>query len=142
MRFSVRTLQVPTRWGMGAFSPGQTWTPTAATNGQNQVSGAPGTVRIPSPRPAALNDEELGGPYNQPSSVAPDWFLPSIYTGHANSTLHFPGRVFGDNVLPHPVPNQGRSAIQTQHRFRIGGRTATSAMRPFTQWPVYSGGTN
>lgn len=142
MRFSVRTLQVPTRWGAGAFSPALTMGGAPATNGQNIISGAPGTIRVASPPPAALRDGELGGPLNQPSSVAPDWILPSIYTFHANRSVHFPGRLFGDNVLPVPVPNVGRSSLQTQHRVRLGGRTATASLRPFTQWPTYNGRPN
>lgn len=141
MRFQIRTLQVPTKWGMGAFLPTLTFGGAPATNGQNVVDGAPGTVRIPSPAPPALSDGELGGPFNQPSSVAPDWFLPSIYTARVNSTLHFPGRVFGDSVMPVPVPNIGRTALQTQYKVRVGGRTTTPSFRPFTQWPTYGGGT-
>lgn len=139
MRIAVRTLQTPSKWGMGAFLPTLTFGGAPATNGQNQISGAPGTVRIPSPRPAAMDDSALGGPYNQPSSVAPDWFLPALYTFHANNTVKFPGRTFGDNVLPVPVPNVGRTAMQTQHRVRLGGRTATTNLRPWTQWPTYGG---
>ena len=141
MRWAIRTLQAPLK-GSAAFAPGPIIGGAPATNGQNQVYGAPGTVAIPSPRPAALNDGELGGSFNQPSGVAPDVFYPSIYTGIPNSTLHFPGRVFGDSVIPAPAVNQGRSALQTQHRVRIGGRTATQAVRPFTQWPTYKGGSN
>jgi hypothetical protein len=139
VRFSVRTLQVPTKWGMGAFLPTLTFGGAPATNGQNKISGAPGTVRVYSPRPAALSDGELGGPLNQPSAVAPNWFLPSIYTFHANPSVHFPGRLMGDNVLPVPVPNVARTALQSQHRVRVGGRTTTAALRPFTQWPTYNG---
>jgi len=138
MRIQVRTLQVPRR-GAGAFLPGLTRTPTAATNGQNQVFGAPGTMAVPSPRPAAMNDGELGGPFNQPSSVAPDVFYPSIYYAIMNPTLHFPGKIQSDNVVPVPAVAQGRSALQTQYKTRVGGRTAVAAFRPFTQWPTYAG---
>lgn len=139
MRVAYRTLQVPTKWGMGAFMPGLTRGGAPVSNGQNIIDGAPGTVPIPSPRPAALNDGELGGPYNQPSAVAPDVFYPALYTFRANPSVHFPGKLFGDSVVPVPAINLGRTALQTQHRFRLGGRTATDAMRPFTQWPVYGG---
>ena len=139
MRIAIRTLQTPTKWGAGAFLPTLTFGGAPATNGQNVISGAPGTIRIASPRPAAMDDGELGGPYNQPSSVAPDWFLPSLYTFHANNTVKFPGRTFGDNVLPVPVPNVGRTAIQSQHKVRLGGHTATTNLRPWTQWPTYCG---
>ena len=137
MRVQTRTLQVP-RCGAGAFSPGLTSGGAPATNGQNKISGAPGTVQIPSPSPAALDDSELGGPYNQPSTVAPNWFAPCLYTFHANPSVHFPGKIMSDNVMPVPVPNPGRTALQWQHRVRVGGRTTTSAVRPFTSWPTYA----
>jgi hypothetical protein len=138
MRVQTRTLQVP-RYGAGAFSPCLTSGGAPATNGQNKISGQPGTVPVPSPRPAALNDGELGGPFNQPSAVAPNWFMPSIYTFHANPTVHFPGAIDCDNVMPTPTPNPGRTSLQWQHRVRVGGRTTTSAIRPFTTWPSYGG---
>ena len=138
MRIQVRTLQVPRR-GAGAFLPGLTLTPQAATNGNNEVIGCPGTHPVPSPRPAALRDGELGGPFNQPSNNAPNVFFPSIYVARVNPGLHFPGRLQSDHVLPVPaIPHTGVPA-QTQYRTRIGGRTAVSAFRPFTQWPTYSG---
>lgn len=136
MRVQYRTLQVPT-CGQGAFAPTLTMGGAPATNGQNKISGAPGTIQIPSPSPAALNDEQLGGPHNQPSRVAPNYFMPCLYTFHANPSVHFPGKLLSDNVLPVPTPNPGRTPLQWQHRVRVGGRTTTSAIRPFTRWPSY-----
>lgn len=141
MRVQTRTLQVP-KGCAGAFSPGLTIGGAPATNGRNIVTGAPGTVPVYAPRPAALDDSQLGGPLNQPSSVAPNFIMPCIYTFHANPGVHFPGKIKSDNPLPVPVPNHGRTALQWQHRTRVGGRTATPAFRPFTQWPVYGGGAN
>jgi hypothetical protein len=141
MRFQIRTLQVPTK-GAGAFMPTFSNIGTAATNGQNEVVGMPGTVPIYSPRPAALSDSELGGPYNQPSSCAPNWFLPSIYFARMNSTLQFSGRTWSDNVLPVPAITTNGNIKPFQHRARVGGRTTTTSNRPFTQWPTYSGRMN
>lgn len=138
MRFQVRTLQVPRRGG-GAFLPALTRTPTAATNGANEVWGCPGTMAVPSPRPAALSDDSLGGPLNQPSSVAPNFFFPSIYYAKVNAGLRFPGRLVSDNVVPVPAGTHTGVPAQTQYKTRIGGRTAVSAFRPFTQWPTYAG---
>jgi hypothetical protein len=136
MRVQTRTLQVPTS-GRGAFLPGLTSGGAPATNGQNKISGAPGTIPVPTPRPAALDNGILGGPLDQPSAVAPNWSLPCLYTFHANPTVHFPGKIDCDNVMPVPTPNPGRTALQWQHRTRLGGRTTTSAVRPFTSWPTY-----
>jgi len=79
------------RGGAGAFVPVPAGSKTAEFNGQNIVTGAPGNVPVYSPRPEGLNDGELGGPFNQPSSCAPDFILPSIYVAHANKTMKFPG---------------------------------------------------
>ncbi len=138
MRVTTRVLQTP-RFGLGAFCPTLTYGGAPATNGQNKISGAPGTVPIASPRPSALDDEGLGGPYNQPSAVAPNVFYPSLYTFHANPTVHFPGKINSDNAMPVPAVDLGRTPLQNQHRFRQGGRTATAAPRPFTSWPTYGG---
>lgn len=138
MRIQVRTLQIPRR-GAGAFLPGLTLTAQAATNGANQVMGCPGTHAVPSPRPAAMNDHGFGGTFNQPSSNAPNVFFPSIYVALVNPGLHFPGRIMSDHVLPVPAIAHSGLPAQTQYRTRIGGRTATAAFRPFTQWPTYAG---
>lgn len=133
-------MQVPRR-GAGAFLPTLTRTGTASTAAQNQanVSGSPGTVAVPSPRPAAMTDSQLGGPFNQPSSCAPDVFYPSVYVTRPTALMHFPGLLTCDNVLPVPAIGQSGQPGQTQYRTRIGGRTATAAFRPFTQWPTYAG---
>jgi hypothetical protein len=123
---------------MGAFMPGLTKGGAPISNGQNIIDGAPGTVPVYSPAPAAINDSALGGPYNQPSNVAPNYFYPALYTFRANPSVHYPGKLFGDSVVPVPAVNLGRTAIQNQHRWRLGGRTATSGIRPFVQWPTYN----
>jgi len=136
MRIQIRTLDVPVK-GQGAFLPTFTFGAQPATNGQNVVTGAPGTVPVVSPRPAALQDNSWGGLW-QSSSVAPNYILPSIYVSHANQSLVFPGQKIGQNVLPVPAINTGRVISQTQYKPRIGGRTVTASFRPFTQWPTYS----
>lgn len=136
MRIQIRTLQAPKR-GAGAFAPMLTMGGTSAFNGQNIVTGAPGTVNVFAPRPAALDDSSLGGPFNQSSSVSPNFIRPSIYVAHENRSLRFPGQVKVDNVLPVPAIKLGKVQLQVQHRARLGGRTVTQSVRPFTQWPTY-----
>lgn len=138
MKVWTRTLQVPAK-GMGAFSPTLSASSTAAFNGQNKVVGMPGTVPVHSPAPAAMQDGELGGDFNQPSNCAPDYFYPSVYYSVPNSTQHFPGKLLSDNVLPVPAGNPGRVPMMWNHRVRVGGRTVTAAVRTFTTWPVYGG---
>ena len=142
MRHQIRTLQVPQNWGTGAFTVIPARSSTASFNGQNLVTGAPGTVRVASPRPAALSDGELGGRLNQPSSCGPNWILPSIYVAHVNNFRTATGGLYTDNVSPVPATAIGAVPAQWQHRTRIGGRTVTSAIRPFTQWPTYGGNGN
>jgi hypothetical protein len=76
-------------------------------------------------------------PTNQGSDVAPNVFYPSIYVARVNPSLHFPGALVSDHVLPVPAIAVGRSAQQNQYKTRIGGRTATAAIRPWTTWPTY-----
>jgi len=139
MRMQIRTLQTPNR-GYGAFCPTLTPNPTANSNGQNVVTGFPGTMPVASPRPPALNDEGLGGPFNQPSSCAPDYIMPTIYVAHENRTLRFPGKLLSDNVMPVPARNPGRVARNAFAKTRVGGRKVTASNRPWTQWPTYGGG--
>jgi len=125
---------------LGAFMPtpyGAT-TPAASSQGVLVVEGYPGSMKVPSPAPAALNDGELGGPLNQPSQCSPDYFLPSIYLTRISAETTGPGfnRV-SSNVAPVPAPFVGRTATQTQRKPRIGGRTVTAWPRQFIRWPSY-----
>jgi len=139
MRWTIRTMQVPTGWGTGAFVPVPAAVSTAEFNGQNIVTGAPGTVAVRSPRPPALSDGELGGPFNQNSSVAPDVIYPAVYVARVNSTMRFPGNIAITSVSPVPATALGASPAQSWKRPRIGGDTVTTSVRPFTQWRTYGG---
>jgi len=141
MRTQYRVLQLPTK-GTGAFMPipARQREANSAGHVQATISGSPGTTPVYSPRPPAMDDQGLGGMYNQPSSCAPDVFYPSIYFYRIVRGLKFPGRVLqSDNPLPVPAGAQGRTGVQWQHRVRVGGRTTTASIRPFTQWPTYGG---
>lgn len=137
MRWQLRVLQVPRR-GAGAFLPIPGGDAQAATNGQNLVSSTLGAVPVPTPRPPAMRVTDYG-PNFQGSYNGPDWMRPSIGVVHLNSTMRFPGRLFGHR--PTPVPSAAIGAVPTSNsmKTRIGGRTVTANPRPFTQWPTYSG---
>lgn len=137
-KLQIRMMNAPVR-GAGAFMPvpyGAT-TPAASSGGVIRTEGHPGTMRVPSPRPAALDDGELGGPKNQPSSCSPDYILPDKYISHISRATTGVVRVGSSNVAPVPAPYIARSAPQTQMKPRIGGRTVTSWPRQFVRWPTY-----
>jgi hypothetical protein len=115
-------------------------TPAASSQGTigAGVNGHPGTMAVASPRPAALDDSALGGPYNQPSAVSPDYILPDKYWTRSSWHWSMPGfRRVSTNVAPVPAPFVARTGTQTQMRTRIGGRTVTGWPRQFTRWPTY-----
>jgi len=140
MRHQIRTLQAPVNGGAGAFVAIPAQSSTAAFNGQNIVTGAPGTVPVYSPRPTSLNDSSLGGKYNQPSDVSPNYILPSIYVAHANKTMKFPGDIAIENVSPVPSTAIGAVVANGWRKPSIGGDRVTRAVRPFTQWKTFNNG--
>jgi len=143
VRHAIRYEGLP-RFGAMAFVATSAQDGPAATNGQNLITGNPGTMRVPTPRPASTISRDWGGQW-QPASQAPDWIMPSIYTFHPNASVN-PFRRTGAGIgSDHPVAVPagviGQVVSQFMHRARIGGRTVTAAIRPFTQWPTYGGGT-
>ena len=137
-RLQIRMMNSPTR-GIGAFmpSPYAVTTPAASSQGVLRVEGYPGTLQVPSPAPAALNDGELGGPFNQPSLCAPDFILPSAYFARISRLTTGLVPTKSNNVAPVKAPFIARTATQTQYRTRVGGRTVTRWPRQFTRWPNY-----
>ena len=123
----------------GAVLPQMTVTGSAATNGVCRVTGAPGTLPVPAPRPGAI---PLWGPNPkvQPSACAPTVIRPSLYvaTPRCGTPPVYRG---GDRVSPVPAVNPRlTAATRMQRPRRIGGRTVTRAARPLVRWPVYGGG--
>jgi hypothetical protein len=136
MRHSIRTLGVPTRTGTGAFTVIPARSSTASFNGQNIVTGAPGTVPVRSPRPTALRDDSWGGSW-QPSSVSPDVILPSIYVARIANMQHQQGGLYSGNRVPVPAVQVNAIPKNFSKPARIGGQTTTRAVRPFVTYPVY-----
>lgn len=136
---ALRMQDAPTK-GAGAFMPvpyGVT-TPAASSQGVLRLEGYPGTVPVPSPAPAAMDDGELGGPFNQPSRVSPNVIYPDKYIPHISHRTTFIGQSrVSSNVAPIPAPYVARSGTQTQLRTRIGGRTVTRWPRQFVRWINY-----
>ena len=136
MRHSIRTLGVPTRTGTGAFAVIPARSSTASFNGQNRVTGAPGTVAIPAPRPAAMRDDSWGSSV-QPSGVSPDVIFPSIYVAHIDNMQTQRGGLYTGNRVPVPAGTQSAVPANFAKRARIGGNTVTASKRPFIKWRTY-----
>lgn len=141
MRQAYRVQGVPMN-GTMAFCPVPSASPEAATNGVNLIVGAPGTVRIPAPRARTT-----AGPFSNasPGIQNPDWIMPSIYSvipSRANNPFVRQGSgVQSPHTVAVPVGQIQALVGNWMRRARIGGRVVTRAVRPFTQWPTYGGGT-
>jgi hypothetical protein len=129
---------------IGAFLPGITPIPTASSNGVCGVIGAPGTMPVPAPRPAAIPPLSTN-PHAarlQPSACAPTAIRPSIYISTPWCGIP-PVYRGGNSVNPVPAlkpnlvvrPGQGMKPPT-----RLGGRRVTRAVRPIVRWPQYGGG--
>lgn len=143
-RQAYRVQGVPVNWGTMAFCPVPSTTPEASSNGANIIVGNP-SARVPSPRPASMRDTDWNGGLWQPSAVAPDWISPSIYTIVPTASTNPFVRQGSGVQSPHTVATPAGQITQLvgnwMRRVRMGGRTVTRAVRPFTQWPTYGGGT-
>ena len=128
---------------IGAMLPGITRTGSAATNGVCGVVGAPGTMPVPAPRPAAIPPLTTNphGARVQPSACAPNVIRPSIYI--ATPWCGVPPVYRGGNVV-NPVPAIKSNLVAAPSRMkppsRLGGRKVTRAVRPIVRWPQYGGG--
>lgn len=138
MRVAIRLLGAPTK-GVGAFLPTLTPPPSASSAGvtQSRITGYPSTRPVPSPRPPALSDEQLGGPANQPSDVSPNYITPPIYFVRPQPVVK---GWASTNELPLRCPDVVRLPGNVTLRVRVGGQTATAWPRPFVSFPTYGGG--
>jgi hypothetical protein len=110
--------------GAGAFMPvlSAVVSPKASTYGLVRITGHPGNLPVPSPRPAALP----AGPLvrsAQPSYNSPDTIYPSQYYTHvsdmhpANNTV----RVRSTNEVPVPARQLVQQPLVAYRRPRYGG---------------------
>lgn len=126
-----RVLDLPGR-GTGAFTPGLVTTPAGSSHGEVKVGGAPGTLLVPSPKPAGNapfgNDRKTQGSY-----VSPDVFTPSVYVPFADN-MHGQAATQSSNELPVPAVGYARApgvAFNPQH---MGGRRVIPWPRSFQRW--------
>ena len=122
----------------GSFMPHLTRDPYSSSYGVVVVRGAPGTMPVAAPRPAATAGLTSLDPHTQPSAVAPDMILPAIYTvGQRNryGQEHVPVSLLRDNELP--VPARGLYALPGVAFVppHVGGRRQVGQPRVSTRWP-------
>lgn len=126
-----RVLDLPGR-GVGAFSPGLVTTPAGSSHGEVVVGGAPGTMLVPSPKPAGGppfgNDRKTQGSY-----VSPDVFTPDIYVPFADN-MGPPMRIRSTNELPVPAIGYARAPGVSFRPAHIGGRNVIPWPRSFQRW--------
>jgi hypothetical protein len=123
--------------GYGAFMPTPYMNPAAASNVHGEIDALMGNVPVGSPRPAAMYDHTHPGV--QPSSQAPNYFLPVVYVMRLNRWRLAIQRRFVDLPMPVPAVAPNATTTATNLKARIGGRTATRNARPYVVWPVYGG---
>lgn len=141
MRYRVNDL--PAR-GLGAFTPLPTTTPAASSQGLLTVTGAPGTVPVPMPDPAAVPSGTVRGPHDvnsaKGSAVTPDLIFPAIYVGsaancgpEADAGIGMWRRRFAE--LPVPAINPGRVPVVAFQAPKVAGRAAMAWPRAFQRFP-------
>lgn len=129
----------------GAVLPAMTETAEAASAGVCRVTGAPGTMPVPSPRPAAVPrlTENAHGARVQPSACSPTYFRPAIYVA-TPACGHPPVYRGPDRLSPVPAIRPVLAVATVPPRMarpkRIGGKRVTRAARPLVVWPTYGGG--
>lgn len=127
-----RVMDLPTR-GLGAFTPTLVSTPHASSGGLELIAGAPGTIPIPAPKPAALPLFGLD-PKTQGSNVSPNVITPAIYIAET-ANMHPPVPVRHNNELPVPARGWARSPGQAfRDPSKIGGRRVVPWPRTFQRW--------
>ncbi len=138
MNFQLRTMGLPAS-GMTAFMPTPVENPASYRAGVTVVNAIMGNVPVGSPRPAALMDYTHPGV--QPSAFAPNHFLPVVYVVRMLRSLGLNTRLPGAHHTPMPVPAVAYNQVLAAKNLkaRIGGSTATPAVRPYISWPTYGG---
>ncbi len=84
-----------------ALLPPPNRTPVASTSGVVVSLGAPGTLRIPTPRPSGIPQtlsRRLTG--LQPTNVGPTYMLPRLFTNTPNRNILAGGRSRGELPVP------------------------------------------
>lgn len=126
-----------------AFFPVPGLTPAAQSSLRYRISGVPGTMRVPSPRPAGAFAASTSPEWLSPSDAAPDWFAPQIWvndisglpvgpTASGRGIRYLPGR--RAQIVPPVTPQAGVAGVAMTGR-KIGGRRSMHWPRSIIRWP-------
>jgi hypothetical protein len=125
----------------GALMPGMPVTARATTYRQVIITGQPGTLGVPAPKPNALPMVSQTRD-TQGSWRSPDVIFPSLYVASA-ANMHPPVSLFRDNQMPVPARGffggVGRLAPTAFKRYGVGGQTAIDWPAVVQQFPTMSG---
>ena len=121
-----------------AFTPGMVENATSATAGIEDVKGWPGTKRVPSPPPAAVEGLVSQDPDTQPSATGPDWITPDIYVVGPRGGSPWAYLRYWDHPDPVPIlPGYRAQAVPGNAIFRTrkGGRRNVHQPYVNPRWP-------
>ena len=138
-----------------ASAPVYAPTPFSVHGGLIRLAAAPGTVTIPAPIPAGLNQRSenrtrsyQGGPFSdemargdldlRSDDVTPNAWLPRLFVQFMDNLQPVGGTVMwaSSNEIPIPAGNYVRlPQVASKTPPRIGGRGVIPAPRAFTRWP-------
>lgn len=142
MGVSYRVLDVPP-YGAGAFMPQPARNPVASSYGLVQITGAPGTDPVPSPRPVATPSQTARPQGSKDSAagsdVSPDFIFPAIYIPWAANMGPAADTGLGMarrrlNELPVRAIDPGRRPVPVWQQFPTGARPLPWP-RAFVRWP-------
>lgn len=111
--------------------------PAASSAGVVQVSGRPGTMPIPAPRPAALPPISATRA-TQPSWCAPNVILPDLYVT-TPAGMHPPVMLQRTNELPVPAVGVYSAPGIAQRSRRVGGQSQVGQPQVLQTWPQWRG---
>lgn len=116
----------------------------AGWSSRGRVFGAPGTLMIPIPDPAAIREDvnslASGGQFS--TACAPNYITPGIYyeNDHPLDKEKFPGSLNSDDQMPVPALRPGNRIPADPYRARKGGQAQVYQPQVVQRFPKWVGG--
>ena len=116
--------EVPLGANAHAFFPMPSLSPAGSSHGLVHVFGAPGTERVPSPRPAGALAMSPSPAWQSRSASAPDWFAPQLGIASPKNMQPPVFWTVNDSRIPTPIGEYNRVARPVQAGRKVGGISA------------------